>query len=118
MLRNLLSIRVPSLAAVEVEAVMSTLLAKEGIPRNTIAEWIFHPGGRDVLSAIRDRLGLKPAQLRHSGKVLRQFGNLSSPSVYFVLQEALGDSAQPGYWWLSSFGAGFSCHGALLKVEG
>jgi alkylresorcinol/alkylpyrone synthase len=37
--------------------------------------------------------------------------------VYFVLQAALGDSAPGGYGWMSAFGAGFSCHGALLEVE-
>jgi alkylresorcinol/alkylpyrone synthase len=47
---------------------------------------------------------------------LREFGNLSSPFVFFVLQRALQGHAPGGWWWMSSFGAGFSCHGALLKV--
>jgi len=33
------------------------------------------------------------------------------------LKNAIQDSASPGYWWMTSFGAGFSCHGALLKAE-
>jgi len=49
--------------------------------------------------------------------MLREFGNLSSPFVYFVLRAALADNAPGGLWWMSSFGAGFSCHGALLEVE-
>jgi predicted naringenin-chalcone synthase len=49
--------------------------------------------------------------------VLKEYGNLSSSSLFFVLQAALADSAPNGYWWLSSFGAGFSCHGALLEAE-
>ena len=49
--------------------------------------------------------------------VLREYGNVSSSSVYFVLQQALNDSVPAGLWWMSSFGAGFSCHGALLEVE-
>jgi alkylresorcinol/alkylpyrone synthase len=60
---------------------------------------------------------LSEHDLRWSAAVLREFGNLSSASVYFVLQATLGDSVPSGYWWLSSFGAGFSCHGALLEVE-
>jgi alkylresorcinol/alkylpyrone synthase len=48
--------------------------------------------------------------------MLRRYGNMSSAFVYFVLQAALEDDAEPGWWWLSSFGAGFSCHGALLEV--
>jgi alkylresorcinol/alkylpyrone synthase len=42
---------------------------------------------------------------------------MSSPSVWFVLQAALADSVPGSLWWMSSFGAGFSCHGALLEVE-
>ena len=41
---------------------------------------------------------------------------MSSAFVYFVLQAALEDNAEPGWWWMSSFGAGFSCHGALLEA--
>ena len=49
--------------------------------------------------------------------MLREYGNLSSAFVYFVLEAAIVDGAPAGWWWLSSFGAGFSCHGALLRVQ-
>jgi alkylresorcinol/alkylpyrone synthase len=49
--------------------------------------------------------------------VLREIGNVSSASVYHVLERALANQAPGGLWWLSSFGAGFSCQGALLQVE-
>ena len=67
--------------------------------------------------ALRDHLELNEADLRWSSAILEEFGNLSSASVFFVLQEALSDSGPGGYWWMSSFGAGFSGHGALLQVE-
>jgi alkylresorcinol/alkylpyrone synthase len=76
-----------------------------------------HAGGRDVLQALEQRLELQPGDLRYSAAMLREYGNLSSAFVYFVLEAALADAAAPGWWWLSSFGAGFSCHGALLEVE-
>jgi alkylresorcinol/alkylpyrone synthase len=76
-----------------------------------------HAGGRDVLKALEARLELQPADLHYSADVLREYGNMSSASVYFVLEAALGADAPPGWWWLSSFGAGFSCHGALLQVD-
>jgi alkylresorcinol/alkylpyrone synthase len=79
--------------------------------------WVLHPGGRDVLAAVTEKLGLRETDVRGSRAVLEEYGNLSSPSVFFVLQAALADSIADGYWWMSSFGAGFSCHGALLKVE-
>jgi alkylresorcinol/alkylpyrone synthase len=49
--------------------------------------------------------------------MLSEYGNVSSAFVYFVLEAALADAAPGGWWWLSSFGAGFSCHGALLRVD-
>ena len=51
-----------------------------------------------------------------SARVLSAYGNLSSPFVYFVLELALRERAPSGSWWMCSFGAGFSCHGALLAV--
>ena len=76
-----------------------------------------HAGGRDVLRAMARRFDLQSADLRYSADILREYGNLSSAFVYFVLQAALADDAPGGWWWLSSFGAGFSCHGALLQVH-
>jgi alkylresorcinol/alkylpyrone synthase len=66
---------------------------------------------------MQERLGLAELDLRWSAAVLREFGNLSSPFVLFVLKAALANHAPGGLWWMSSFGAGFSCHGALLEVE-
>ena len=117
MLRNVLSPQVPAVAAQQAATVLDQVLARSGVRRSQVKGWVMHPGGRDVLLAVRERLGLSEHDLRWSAAVLRQFGNLSSASVYFVMQAALGDSAPSGYWWLSSFGAGFSSHGALLEVE-
>ena len=61
-------------------------------------------------------LSLGDADLRYSRAMLRDYGNLSSPFVLFVLDAALRAGAPGGNWWMSSFGAGFSCHGALLEV--
>ena len=97
--------------------VFDEALAKANLHRSQIAGWVLHPGGRDVLLALRKELELSEADVRWSATVLRNYGNLSSASLYFVLQTALADSATPGWWWLSSFGAGFSCHGAFLRVD-
>src|ERR1035437_2115622 len=85
--------------------------------RSQINGWIFHPGGRDVLLALREEFQLSDHDVRWSEAVLREYGNMSSPSALFFLQAALADGAPGGLWWMSSFGAGFSCHGALLEVE-
>jgi alkylresorcinol/alkylpyrone synthase len=116
MLRNVLTRPVPKLAAMHAERVLDDVLGRAGIERGQIAAWVWHAGGRDVLLALQSRLGLSEEHTRYSAAVLRKFGNLSSAFVYFVLEAALADRARGGWWWMSSFGAGFSCHGALLEV--
>ena len=117
MLRNILTRSVPSLAADYAQRVLATVLAREGMAQTDISAWIMHAGGRDVLLALERRLELQAADLQYSRAMLREYGNLSSAFVYFVLEAALADEAPGGWWWLSSFGAGFSCHGALLRVD-
>jgi alkylresorcinol/alkylpyrone synthase len=116
MLRNVLTRPVPKLAAEHAERVLDGVLEAERLGRDAIETWIWHAGGRDVLQALQSKLGLETYDLRYSAAMLREFGNLSSAFVYFVLAAALNDSARGGWWWMSSFGAGFSCHGALLEV--
>jgi alkylresorcinol/alkylpyrone synthase len=117
MLRNILTPQVPALAAQHVGTVFDETLARGSVARSQISGWIFHPGGRDVLLALREKFQLSSHDVRWSEAVLRENGNMSSPSVLFVLQAALADGMPGGLWWMSSFGAGFSCHGALLEVE-
>jgi predicted naringenin-chalcone synthase len=117
MLRNILSPTVPRFAAGEAARLMAGALAAAGVERKRVVGWVLHTGGRDVLLALRDKMELSEADIRHSAGVLREFGNISSPTVLFVLQAALKDSVPDGLWWMSAFGAGFSCHGALLQVE-
>jgi len=118
MLRNVLSGDVPELAAAQAEAVLKQVLGRAGIGREEVKRWILHPGGRDVLLAVKNKLGLSDEDVRWSAAILSEFGNLSSPSVYFVLEAAMAESVPSGYWWMSSFGAGFSGHGAILEVKG
>jgi predicted naringenin-chalcone synthase len=117
MLRNILSPAVPALAAKHVDRVLAEGLQRSGLSRDDITGWVLHAGGREILTAIRQQIGLTEHDTRWSASILRDYGNVSSPCVYFVLQAALNEEAPGGHWWMSSFGAGFSCHGALLEVE-
>ncbi|MEO8808752.1 MAG: 3-oxoacyl-[acyl-carrier-protein] synthase III C-terminal domain-containing protein [Rhodanobacter sp.] len=116
LLRNILTREVPALAGDYAERVLAMVLSEQGLQRSDLNGWILHAGGRDVLTALRERLGVSKVDQRHSAAVLREYGNLSSAFVYFVLQAALADAMPGGLWWMASFGAGFSSHGALLEV--
>lgn len=103
-LRNLLHRSVPELAA----SAVGRLWNDRG-PRS-VARVVAHPGGRDVLEALAPAVA--PHSLEASARVLRDCGNMSSPSVLFALEETLKTSAPgaDGDFWLVSFGAGFSAH--------
>jgi alkylresorcinol/alkylpyrone synthase len=116
LLRNILTPAVPALAARYAREVLLDALDTAALTPADIGTWIFHAGGRDVMLAIQKDFDLTPESLRYSSETLRRYGNLSSAFVFFVLQAALADNAPGGWWWMSSFGAGFSCHGALLSV--
>ncbi len=117
MLRNILSPQVPQIASDAAAKLLAESLIKAGVQREQVTGWVLHTGGREVILALREKLRLSEADVRHSSGVLREFGNISSPTVYFVLERALKDSVPDGLWWMSAFGAGFSCHGALLEVR-
>ncbi|PTY02170.1 stilbene synthase [Opitutaceae bacterium EW11] len=113
-LRNLLHASVPRLAA---DAV-TRLFAEERRRASSapIGRIVAHPGGRDVIVALENAL---PGFSFEAGrKVLRNHGNMSSPSVLFVLEECLRSSRPRADedWWIVSFGAGFSAHGCRLGV--
>ena len=77
--------------------------------------FLFHPGGRKVLETARDVLGLGENDLRHSWSVLRDYGNMSSATVLFVLDEAIRKGAK-GRHLLAAFGPGFSAYFAILEL--
>jgi alkylresorcinol/alkylpyrone synthase len=107
-LRNLLHRSVPELAA----GAVAQLWRDRG-PR-PVARVVTHAGGRDVLEALAPVVA--PHSLAASTRVLRDCGNMSSPSVLFALEETLkeGPPDGAGDYWLASFGAGFSAHSCRM----
>jgi alkylresorcinol/alkylpyrone synthase len=112
-LRNLLDRTVPALAADAVK----TLLASEPASARPIGRILAHAGGREVIKALESALPAHP--LDATREVLRDHGNMSSPSVLFALEVALRDARpEPDRdWWLVSFGAGFSAHSCRLSSD-
>lgn len=104
-LKNQLHRAVPGLAA---EAVASLFARRQGDPGQVLA----HSGGRDVLDALERVL---PFTLGETREVLRDHGNMSSPSVLFALERRLAaNHAGDQRLWLTAFGAGFAAHACEL----
>ncbi|MEJ2702498.1 MAG: 3-oxoacyl-[acyl-carrier-protein] synthase III C-terminal domain-containing protein [Sedimentisphaerales bacterium] len=116
-LRNTLSRRVPVIAARSCKEVVSRLLDRHKLDKRQIAFWAVHPGGSRVLERILKELELPAGTLDHSYRILRDYGNMSSPSVMFVL-ERIWQRNKPKRGQkclLLSFGAGFTAFAALAE---
>ena len=86
----------PRLAAHYAQRVLEVVLKRQNVVSQDISAWIMHAGGRDVLLAIERSLELQSHDLRYSAAMLREYGNMSSAFVYFVLAAALADNAPGG----------------------
>lgn len=89
----------------------------DGTIGDAVARWAIHPGGRSILDRVQDRLALSDAQLQPAREVLRQYGNMSSATVLFVLQRILEEGAHGGERVAAmAFGPGLTAESALMTV--
>ena len=95
----------------------AVLMTAQGLKREDIRYWVLHSAGRRVIDRARTLLDLGEEQVAHSRSVLRRYGNMSSATVVFVLEEMLQrESPVDGEWGLMiALGPGFAAEGALLR---
>jgi predicted naringenin-chalcone synthase len=95
---------IPELIASDFEPLVMRALSKADVKKESIAKWCIHPGGKRILETIQKSLALHGDDLSSSYEVLREFGNMSSPTILFVLQKIMRSSIAPGE---KIFGAAF-----------
>jgi alkylresorcinol/alkylpyrone synthase len=78
--------------------------------------WVLHPGGAKVIDAYRDALGLSPQELAYTDGVLRAYGNMSSATALFALQDAQRRMARGETALMSALGPGFASELALVRA--
>jgi alkylresorcinol/alkylpyrone synthase len=86
-----------------------------GIAREDIGRFCCHPGGVKVIDAIESALELNQGELNLEREVLRDHGNMSAPTVLFVLDRLL-QRGLPDKVMMTAFGPGFTCAGLLLEA--
>jgi alkylresorcinol/alkylpyrone synthase len=93
------------------------LMELQGLKREDIQYWVLHSAGRHVIDRAISVLGLAEEQVAATRQVLRQYGNMSSATILFVLEETLRAARPvPGEWGLMiGLGPGFAAEGALLR---
>lgn len=115
--RLLLSKDVRTIGAAMLKEMVESLLAEQGLAKSDVRFWILHSAGRRVLDNAQDGLGLKDDDLAFSRAVLRDYGNMSSATVLFVLEKVMSSGLQrPGdLAVMAALGPGFAAEGALLR---
>ena len=104
-----LSSELPSLMGKALAPALQDFLDRNGFRLSDFNGFLFHPGGRKLIETVEQVLGLSRQQLEHSWDVLRDYGNMSSATVLFVLERALQAGAR-GPHLLAAFGPGFSAY--------
>lgn len=101
----------PDLIEEDFESLVNRALKRKNLNKNDINEWCIHPGGRKILEAIEKSLSIQSADLKESYQVLREYGNMSSPTIIFVLQKLLNryiHGREKGKIFGAAFGPGLT----------
>jgi predicted naringenin-chalcone synthase len=81
-----------------------------------IPHWALHTGGDKIIDSIKDEIGLSEEQVAAARSVLSDYGNMSSPTVFFVLNKLIETGMKKGdLCMMVAFGAGLSAHACLLR---
>jgi alkylresorcinol/alkylpyrone synthase len=112
-----LSRDVPQLIREKIRTLADDFLARNSLTRADISAYLLHPGGQKLLSFMQSELELTHTDTEISWDVLRRYGNLSSASVLFILQEWMMHRELPpeSYGLLMAFGPGFTAEMLLLQ---
>ncbi len=112
-----LSKEVPHILREHIGALTTKFLHQYGLRSDQIFAYALHPGGKKILEYLEHELQLGPVQTEPSWQVLRDYGNLSSASILFVLHQWLTQrQVKPGTYGLAAgFGPGLSAELLLLR---
>ncbi|SDZ28452.1 type III polyketide synthase [Thermoactinomyces sp. DSM 45892] len=115
-LKVVFSKEIPTLVKKEVGPVLQSFLQNQGLTHKDIQRWMAHPGGKKVLQAYEEITGLPAESFASASEILRDFGNMSSVTVLFVLQHELQNqhlAQEKGI--LMAMGPGFSAEFLLVE---
>ncbi len=112
-----LSAYVPRLIQENIGPIVEDLFRRAGVRREEIELWAIHPGGRAILERVEQALGLTRDRLQASWDVLREYGNMSSATLLFVLQRIL-QGRETGKLFAAAFGPGLTIESGYFEKIG
>jgi predicted naringenin-chalcone synthase len=99
---------VPELIQEDFAGIVGRSLKHANLISDDIDYWCIHPGGKRILEAIEQSIGISKDQLSACYKVLSQYGNMSSATILFVLKQLLGNQQKQKNIFASAFGPGLT----------
>jgi predicted naringenin-chalcone synthase len=115
-LHNQLSLKLPDIVRNAAAGVVTDLLKEQDLSVSDIDHWALHTGGENIINAVRAEIGISDEKIRPTRTILSEFGNMSSPTVWFVMDEIQKNGVKPGDWCVMiAYGAGLSAHAYLLR---
>ncbi|MEY4685530.1 MAG: chalcone synthase [Pseudomonadota bacterium] len=115
-LHNQLSLKLPDIVRKAAAGVVTDVLKEQDLSVSDIDHWALHTGGENIINAVRAEIGISDEKIRPTRTILSEFGNMSSPTVWFVMDEIQKNGVKPGDWCVMiAYGAGLSAHAYLLR---
>jgi len=108
---------IPAFIAKNVRSDVTCFLAKYKLTLSDIKNFIFHPGGKKVLTAYEEALFMNDMSLKNTRDVMVNYGNMSSPTVLYVMEKFFTEGYEDGYGLMMSVGPGFSTEMVLLQMK-
>jgi alkylresorcinol/alkylpyrone synthase len=106
---------IPAIVSTWFKPIAETFIKRHGLETCDLTHFVAHPGGRKVLEAYSESLCLENHLLDDSSEILRKYGNMSSPTVLFVLDRAMKKAKEPGEKGITvSLGPGFTAELLML----
>jgi alkylresorcinol/alkylpyrone synthase len=113
----LFSSDIPTIIENNVRNDVTSFLDTQNLKLSDIKNFIFHPGGKKVLTAYEEALGVEGDFLKNTREVMNDNGNMSSTTVLYVLERFYKHGFENGYGLMVSMGPGFSCEMVLLQMN-
>jgi predicted naringenin-chalcone synthase len=114
-----LSAAIPSFIGQKINSFIDKTRRHFRISSEMIDRWAVHPGGRKILDHVQMQLGLNNGEMNYSYQILKEYGNMSSPTILFILNLIMEQELKPGEHIMAiGFGPGISVDTALYKYVG
>jgi alkylresorcinol/alkylpyrone synthase len=113
----LFSQNIPTIISQNIKQDITHFLEKHQLKISDIKNFIFHPGGKKVLTAYEEALAVNGDFLKNTRDVMTDNGNMSSPTVLYVLEKFISAGFEKGYGLMMAMGPGFSNEMVLLKMN-